>query len=82
MVMTIHQSCRRISPTRPSSLNRELKTEIRIFVMGNESQPYRLFSNLIAKAIANRHRGNIQVIPKHKMATPFCAFKTLTGRSF
>jgi signal transduction histidine kinase len=33
------------------SLNLDLKTEIRIFVMGNESQLYRLFSNLIANAI-------------------------------
>ena len=33
------------------SLNLDLKTETRIFVMGNESQLYRLFSNLIANAI-------------------------------
>jgi signal transduction histidine kinase len=32
-------------------LNLDLKTETRIFVMGNESQLYRLFSNLIANAI-------------------------------
>jgi len=33
------------------NLKLEFKTETRIFVMGNESQLYRLFSNLIANAI-------------------------------
>jgi hypothetical protein len=42
-----------------------------------------LFSNLWSKANWKVWRlPKSEIIPKHKMATPFCVFKTLTGFGF